>query len=439
MRVRATILQTPAAGQIQILENHEIIVDDGVITSVAPAEGAPTADTVVLDSSTVLLPGLIDTHIHAPQWPQLATGLDLPLERWLFEHTFPLEARFADLDFATRVWDDMVPGLLRRGTTTAVYYGSVHEPATEQLARACVAHGQRAFVGRVGMDHPEGTPDYYRDADAAAGVLASQRSIEAVQQIDAGAGLVAPIITPRFIPACTDALLQGLGELAAATGVRVQTHCSESDWEHHYVLDRYGRTDTDALAGFGLATDHSVLAHAGHLTDEDRSTLVSLGAGVAHCPLSNSYFGNGVFSARKALDAGLRVGLGTDIAGGPDGSVLANCSHAVTASRMLEDGVDTATDAAHRGVPNSRIDIATAFWFATGGGAELLGIEAGLLAPGKLFDAIAVSVGPQSSVRIWPEVDDWTRIFEKVVRSTTPADITRVWVQGAEVTPGAQQ
>lgn len=429
--IRGTILQTPAPGKLQVLEDHCLVVnEDGRIVSVEPAQPDQQID-VVLPASSVLLPGLIDTHIHAPQWPQLGTGLDLPLERWLFERTFPLEARFADLAFASAVWDEMVPTLLAGGTTTAVYYGSTHEAATTALAQACHAHGQRAFVGRVAMDHPEGTPDWYRDATASESVDASHRSVQTIQALSGRPGLVRPIITPRFIPACSDAALTGLGELAEATGALVQTHVSESDWEHGYVLDRFGVSDTQALVNFGLVRDHTVLAHGVHLGTDDVASLRQIGAGVAHCPLSNSYFGNGVFPANRWLGEGLRIGLGTDVAGGPESSLMRQCSHAVTSSRMLEDGVEPTLPAADRGTADSRIDITTAFFMATVGGADLLGIEAGLLAEGKLFDAVAVDLGtepPRSD-------DDWAMVFEKLIRNGDARSITRVWVDGQDVTP----
>ncbi len=425
--IRGTILQTPSPGELQVLEDHLVTVDNGMITAVEPA-GDRQADHT-LDPDVVLLPGLIDTHIHAPQWPQLGTGLDLPLETWLYEYTFPLEARFVDEAFADAVWQDMVPALLERGTTTAVYYGSVHVPATTALARACLQHGQRAFVGRVAMDHPDGTPPWYRDVDAERAVDASARSIEEIHGLADNTGLVRPIITPRFIPACSDHALKGLSRLADDTGVLIQSHCSESDWEHRHVLERYGTTDAEALEALGLARDHTVLAHATHLSESDRGLLATSGAGISHCPLSNAYFSNAVFSARRALDAGVRVGLGTDIAGGSEPSVLAQCGHAVTASRMLEDGVDVDRQGPIRGRSNSRIDIITAFWMATVGGADLLGIPAGLLAPGRYFDAVAVD---RRQLAPAPLADDrpWDHRFEQLVRNAGPKAIKHVWVDG---------
>lgn len=419
LTVRATIMHTPTSDRLEVLTDQLISVgDDGTIESVRAA-GDERAD-VVLGDDAVLLPGMIDTHLHAPQWPQLGTGLDLPLERWLFEYTFPLEARFADLGYATRVWDSMVPTLLAHGTTTAVYYGSLHEPATVALAEACLRHGQRSFVGRVAMDHPDGSPDWYRDRSPAVAVEASARSVDAIRSLPDPLGLVEPILTPRFVPACTDATLEGLGELAGSTGVRVQTHCSESDWEHRHVLERCGSTDAHVLDRFGLLREHTVLAHATHLTGEDRSLVAGRGAGVAHCPLSNVYFANRPFSARRALDAGVRVGLGTDVAGGPSPSLLGQCGHAVAASQRLVDDGD----------PAARIDAVTAFWMATAGGADLLGIAAGVLAPGRQFDAISVSL---QELGVDRDVDGPDRVFEKLVRLAGPADITAVWVAGRVV------
>lgn len=434
MKIRGTILHTPRIGQLEVLEDQVISTNpQGSIDSITPyADGCLT--DIELGDSSVLLPGLIDTHIHAPQWPQIGTGLDEPLEKWLFKYTFPLEARYEDEEFARTVWKSMVPELLRQGTTTAVYFSSIHEPATAALAETCLAYGQRSYIGRVAMDHPEGTPDWCRDANATVGIEASRRSIADIRSLPGNNSLVQPIVTPRFIPACTDELLEGLGRLAEAEGVLTQTHCSESDWEHGYVLERFGISDTSALERFGLLRDHSVLAHGSHLANEDIQLAITTGAGVAHCPLSNSYFADAVFPLARAMKEGLRIGLGSDIAGGSQSSLFRQCEHAVTVSRMLEDGVDASVNAEQRGVSESRIDIPTAFWTATAGGAELLGIPAGVLAEGFMFDAIAVDIGANSSTGVWPEFDDWSRIFEKVVRRTTGNDIKRVWVNGHEVT-----
>ncbi len=432
--LRATIVQAPEPGRFETVPDAVITVEDGWIAAIEAGGGGEVDVTIGavdgVGSGAVLVPGLVDLHVHAPQFPQLGTGLDLPLERWLFDYTFPLEARYADTAWAIRVWDSLVPALLANGTTTAVYYGTTHVDATTALADACRRHGQRAWVGRVGMDHPEQTPEWYRDATAVDGVAASAASIASIRLLDPVGDLVRPIVTPRFVPACTDELLTGLGELAADTGALVQTHCSESDWEHGHVIDRCGVHDANALDGFGLLAPGTVLAHSVHLDDADRALLVDRGAGVAHCPLSNAYFGNGVFPLRRALEAGVKVGLGTDIAGGPSASLLENAAATVTSSRMLRDGVDIDVPAGERPRPEAAVDAATALWLATLGGAEVLGEPIGLLEPGRRFDAVALRIDRFGT---WPEVDDDDRRAEKLVRLARAADVDAVWVQGQQV------
>jgi len=423
-------MQTPSLTQLEVLRNTVIDVDEhGVITAVGDREGPVTYD---FGADTIVLPGLIDTHLHAPQWPQLGTGLDLPLERWLFGHTFPLEQRLTDPAFAAIVWPQMVSTLLAHGTTTAVYYGTIDVETTTMLAATCAELGQRAFVGRVAMDHPEGTPDWYRDTTAASAIADSHASIEAINAL--ANPLVQPIVTPRFTPACTDDALRGLGQLAADTGTLLQTHCSESDWEHQYALERFNMSDTQALASFGLMQPHTVLAHGDHLGERDLEVIKHAHAGVAHCPLSNAYFANAVFPARRALDAGVMVGLGTDIAGGASPGLLPQCAHAVTASRYLEDGVDPAQRPEDRGVPDSRLTIQQAFHLATKGGADLVGQPIGLIEVGRSFDAVAVTTNREGSpLQLWEDIDDDARAFEKIVRLATPSDITAVFVAGTQV------
>ena len=444
MVVVGTAYHAPTPTALEVLTDVAIVVGaDGAIVGIHSAGSAEAAGAIStalrvvrLSPDQRLLPGLVDLHVHAPQWPQLGTGLDLVLERWLFEYTFPLEARYADSQFALDVWQHMVPTLLAHGTTTAVYFATVHEESTRLLAEQCVKFGQRAFIGRVAMDHPEGTPEWYRDASAAAGVEASHASIEAVRSVGGEHALVQPIITPRFVPACTDELLAGLGALAITSGVSVQTHCSESDWAHTVVRERFGESDATVLREMGLMRDGTVLAHANFLSDEDMGIVRSAAAGVAHCPQSNSYFANAVFPVRRALALGVKVGMGTDVAGGAHPGLLGQCSMAVASSRMLEDGVDPLLPSNDRGTPGARIDAVTAFHLATAGGGDVLGIPVGRFHVGQQFDAFVIdTAGSPSGLRRWEGVDNEERLFEKIVHLAGPADIGIVWVSARAVSP----
>lgn len=388
-----------------------------------------------LSSDQYLLPGLIDLHVHAPQWPQMGKALDKPLEKWLNDYTFPLEARYADVDFARRNYTELVSALLANGTTTAVYFATLHTESSVELARICLAQGQRALVGRVAMDDPSQCPDYYRDETAASAEAETRAFIRAVAELPGNtAKRVLPVITPRFIPSCTDDLLKRLGTVAKETGCHVQTHCSESDWEHGYVKERLGKTDTVALRDFGLLTQKTILAHSNHIEDDDADLIKKTGAGVAHCPLSNFYFANAVFPLRAMLDRGLNVGLGTDIAGGHSPSVFDACRHAITASKALNDGVDARIKPEHRGRPGSAVSFKEAFWLATAGAGGVLELPVGKLEVGYQFDAIVIDTrAAGSDIYIHPAEDQPEDRLQKIIFNARRNNISRVWVDGKAV------
>jgi guanine deaminase len=440
-----TALHAPTRGQIERLDDVVVSVDDGgAITEIlahASADGSAlaarhrAAGTLrELRRGQYLVPGLVDLHVHAPQWPQLGLALDHPLEVWLQNYTFPLEARYADLAYAAPVYESLVAELLANGTTTAVYYGSIHLPATQRLAEICLSRSQRALIGRVAMDDPDQCPPYYRDASAASAESDTRAFLDFVHTLPGnGAGLIKPVITPRFIPSCTDDLLHRLGALARATGCHVQTHCSESDWAHAYVLGRCGVTDTTALDGFGLLTRRTILAHGNFIGDADVQRIVTRGAGIAHCPLSNVYFSDAVLPLRRLLERNVHVGLGTDIAGGASPSLLENARYAVIASRMLEAGVDTTEDRAARRREDSRIDAPTAFWLATAAGGIALDLPIGVFKEGFQFDAVLIDPDmPGGNLRLG-QGDTAQDMLQKIVYNGTRANVREVWVAGRSV------
>ncbi len=444
--IEATIVDTPVRGEVRTRAGALITVaESGLIDSVLAADDpqhctvrdalASRGQLFVFGEGQFLLPGLIDLHNHAPQWPQLGKALDVPLEVWLNRYTFPLEAKYADLAFAAAVYESLVESMIGNGTTTAVYFATTHLAATEELVDVCLRQGQRAVVGKVAMDHADGCPDFYRDESAAVAVAETAQLIEYITAHSGNANaLVQPAITPRFIPSCTDELLAGLGELAEGTAAYVQTHCSESDWAHSYGLQRFGQSDTATYHDFGLLTSKTVLAHSNFVTDQDLALISTVGAAVAHCPLSNFFFANAVFPARHALEAGAHVGLGTDVSGGPGSSIFGAVTNAVVASRVLEDGVDATVSAADRGTPNSRVSFAEAFWMATTGGGEALGLPIGVLEPGYSFDAMVIdSAVPDTDLTVWPELDSPDDVLQKIVNTAVRRNVTKVWVQGVEV------
>ena len=426
--LRASAFHTPERGRLEYLSDALIRVSAaGVIEAVEKAgEAVPDGPLLTLPQGQYLLPGMVDLHVHAPQWPQLGRALDVPLEEWLQAHTFPLEARYADLAFAQAVYGELIDSLLAHGTTCAAYFGTIHLEATALLAQICLEKGQRALVGKVAMDAPGECPDYYRDANAHAATTGTSRLIERIAAMQPlGNPLVLPAITPRFLPSCTGELLGNLGALARENPLHIQTHCAESAWEVAHGRARFGDSDVVVLDGFGLLQPHTLLAHGNFLTGPDRARIGERGAAIAHCPLSNAYFAGRTLPAGDILAEGLRLGLGTDISGGHSPSLLESARFAVTASRMLaaQDGGAAA------------IGVVEAFWMATAGGGEALGLPIGVLAPGFEFDASVIDTTgrPGLSEPLAHADDTPGGVFEKIVRRAGRADIRKVWVRGREI------
>lgn len=437
--IEGSLFTSTSPTSVSYQEHQLICIDDSgyierIIARTEPdfesvRQAASRSDTLVtLAADQYILPGFIDLHIHAPQWPNAGLALDRPLNEWLDTYTFPLEAKYADPAFAKRIYDALVSRLLSNGTTTALFFGTIHNPANLELAKACIRHGQRGFIGKVAMDNPKETPTYYQDASAQVAVDQTKQFIHQLADLNRTTDLKqTPVITPRFVPSCTPASLQGLGDLAQKYDLPVQSHCSESDWENGFALEHYHMRDADVLDRYGLLTDKAVMAHGTLLNEQDYQLFKTRQVAIAHCPISNVYFGNAVLPVKRILNRQLKMGLGTDISGGYSPSLYHNIRQAVMSSRMLQDGVDNQLAADHRGVANSAITAKTAFYMATFGGAESLHLKTGKIAPGYLADLQIVQL---STHIIPPDKDD--DIFDALLYQTEEQDIVQVYVQGKQ-------
>ena len=370
----------------------------------------------VIPAGNYLLPGFTDLHIHAPQWPQAGLALDKPLSEWLNTYTFPLESKFKDLKYAEKVYRSLIQELLANGTTTGLFFGSIHTDANLVLAKVCAQLGQRAFIGKVAMDNPDQTPAYYRDASAAEAISETEKFIQQLFDLQKQTQAeLTPVITPRFVPSCTDETLKGLGQLAAKYDLPVQSHCSESVWEDQYAVDRFAKSDAQVLDQFGLLTDKAVMAHGTQLSDNDLTLFHQKQTAIAHCPISNAYFGNDVMRVKDAHQKAVKIGMGTDISGGFSPSIYRNMQQAIMSSQMLQDA----------GRPNARISATNAFYLATIGGAEALHIKSGQIKAGFKADFQIVQDQYFDISSNEPQ-----EIFERLVYHTNKENIKQVYVSG---------
>ncbi|KAF2236169.1 guanine deaminase [Viridothelium virens] len=372
------------SGRIEFIERD---VDD--ISSVLEKQGWKGVKVVKIKDHGFFFPGFIDTHIHAPQYPNAGIFGKTTLIDWLDKYTFPMEASFSSLARARQVYNRIVNRTLSHGTTTAAYYATVHVPATNLLADICHAKHQRAFIGRVCMDTM--SPPNYRDTSPEDAVAATRATIQHITSLDPSHSLLIPIITPRFAPSCTPACLSALGRLHKETNLPIQTHIAEN----HAELDLVRRTFpshpsyTAVYDDHGLLGPRTVLAHAVHLSPAEVALIRARGAKVSHCPASNTALTSGAAKVRELLLEDITIGLGTDVSGGYSPSVLVAARHAVMVSRHVAMGSGEGEGDA------AKLTEAEVLWLATRGGARALGLEerVGGFEVGMEWDAQMVVLG----------------------------------------------
>lgn len=403
-----------------------VIKGDTIVERAAPQEldqllmkyGKTFGDVTILKPDQFLMPGLIDTHIHASQFPNAGLALDLTLLDWLQKYTFPTETGLSELSRAEQVYSRCVRATLDSGTTTAAYFATIHSKASLLLASICQRLGQRAWVGKVCMDR--NSPDSYRE-DTEASVAATKQFVSSITELNSD--LVRPIITPRFVPSCSRELMSQLGGLAAQHNIAIQTHLSENIPECKWVKELEPDCDNyaEVYNRCGLLTDRTILAHCVHLTDQEVELLASTGAGVSHCPNSNFSLKSGVCDVRRLRQAKVKIGLGTDCSGGFSPSMLNSMRMTVMASNSL-----TFRDPSY-----NPLQFSDALYLATRGGAELLQRQdtLGSLDLDKKADILLVDMDAQSNTRLFggesPE-----DIVSKFVFLSDDRNIRTVWVDG---------
>jgi len=421
--LRARLLTPLDAGGSRHEPDGLLVVDAaGRLTFAgAAAERPAEADTALDLRPWVVLPGLVDLHAHLPQLPNAGLGAGLDLLTWLERYIFPLERGFDEAE-ATRLAPLAWQAFAAAGTTTALVYGAVYEASLEATFRAAEAHGIRAIVGKVMMDR------ITYDATIDPATILDRTLREAADLIDRwhgrDDGRLQYAVTPRFAVSCTADLLRESAALARSTGAYWQTHLSEDRGEIEEVARLFPEASdyVDVYDRAGGLGERAVLAHAVHLSDRELARLVETGTRVAHCPASNLFLASGVMPLARYLEAGLTVGLGSDVAAGPDLSIFTAMRVGAYAKNAL--GV-AGYGTGHMMTPLDWLRMGTL------GGATALGLadRIGSLEAGKEADVIAVD---PSFVAPIPGVtdDDPVDLVSRLVYRTHPDMVRAAWVRG---------
>lgn len=297
--------------------------DDGTILWTGPAALLPQsfrAAPVDDYGDCIVMPGLIDAHIHFPQYRMLAaSGKDL-LD-WLSRFTFPEESRYADAAYAARAAEIFLDRLAQHGTTTALAFCSVHKTSAEALFAAAERRNMALVTGKTMMDR-NAIPAVQDDPETGA------RESEELYRRWHGKGRLRYAVTPRFAVTSTQAQLQVAGELLASLpGALMQTHLSESPGEIALVKQLFPEAEdyTDVYDRCGLLGARSLFAHGIHLSERECTRLSESGSTIVHCATSNTFLGSGLMRMQhlRMAERPIHIGVATDVGGGTSYSMLA--------------------------------------------------------------------------------------------------------------------
>lgn len=366
----------------------------------------------------LIIPGLTDLHLHAPQYTFRALGMDLELLEWLNTNTFPEEAKYAGLNYAKEAYTLFAEEMKTGATTRACVFGTIHTEATELLMDLLEETGICTWVGKVNMDR--NSPDYLCEKSAAQSAAETQAWIERTLP---KYHYTKPMITPRFVPSCTDALMKRLGELAREYDLPVQSHLSENPEEVAWVkaLAPESAFYGDAYDRFGLFGKEvpTIMAHCVYSGEEEMRRIYENGVFIAHCPQSNTNIASGIAPVRRYLDMGMRIGLGTDVAGGFSASILRAMSDCIQVSKLRWRLLDQAL---------RPVSLEEAFYMGTKGGGAFFG-KAGSFEEGYLFDAVVIDDSALQTPRLLSLRDR----LERIVYMPESCSVVAKYVEGRKI------
>lgn len=384
--IKGNICQTKNPGELDLHERAFAVCVDGVSRGVFNTLPEEYAYLPIYDyGDSLIFPGMVDLHVHAPQYAFRGMCMDLELMDWLNRYTFPEEEKYENIKYAEKAYGLFVDALKKSATTRACIFATRHRYATELLMELMEKSGLVSYVGKVNMDR-EASEKLAEDSAE----ISAYTTFGWINATKDKFKNTKPILTPRFIPCCTDKLMEELREIQMAYGIPVQSHLSESKGEIDFVkslrpdnafygdsyneYDLFGKNDD-------IDTDvKTVMAHCVWSSDDEVDLMRKNGVFVAHCPASNMNLTSGIAPIRKYLNLGLNIGLGSDIAGGQSESIFRAITDAIQVSKMYFRMVDESY---------KPLVFSEAFYLATKGGGAFFG-KVGSFEEGYEFDAVVM-------------------------------------------------
>ena len=417
--LKGNIVYSKSQTEFAICEHGYLVCKDGKVDGIYQTLPFRLGGNPIRDyGDCLIIPGLVDLHIHAPQYSYRGLGMDMELLEWLEVNTFPEEAKFEEIDYAKKSYRIFTENLKNSATTRACIFATVHRPATLLLMDMLEKSGVDTYVGKVNMDR--NCPGYICEETQES----AEETLEWIKDVNHRKyENTKPILTPRFTPSCTDELMEELKKIQMRFALPLQSHLSENPGEIEWVkeLCPWSEFYGDVYDRFGLfgADCPTVMAHCVYSGDEEIARMKENGVFIAHCPESNMNVSSGIAPVRKFLEEGLNVGIGSDVAGGSTENLFCAMAHAVQSSKLrwrLQDNTLAALTAEE------------VFYMATKGGGAFFG-KVGSFEPGYEFDAVVLD----DSRLQHPQPLDIRSRLERMIYLADDREIRAKYVKGREI------
>lgn len=375
--LKGNIIYSESQEKIRVVPKGYLVCEEGLSKGVFEELPEKWKDIEVKDyGEQLIIPGLSDIHLHAPQYAFRGLGMDMELLEWLDTYTFPEESKYQDLEYAKKAYEIFVEDLKQNGTTRVCVFATIHEEATILLMDLLEQSGIKGYVGKVSMNR--NSPAYLCEDTPKENV---RNWLEVVK---GRYRRIQPILTPRFTPSCTDDLMEDLAKLQKEYHLPLQSHLSENPSEVAWVQELEPESSCygdayDRLGAFG-SNGKTVMAHCVYSGEEECELMKKRNVFVAHCPQSNTNLASGVAPAKKYIQQGFSIGLGSDIAGGASISILRAMADAIQASKLRWRLLDSSWEP---------LTFEEAFYMGTKGGGAFFG-NVGSFEVGYEVDALVI-------------------------------------------------
>ena len=417
--LRGNIVYSKDQNELNICEHGYLVCREGKVEGVYQTLPFRLGGNPIHDhGDCLIIPGLVDLHIHAPQYSFRGLGMDMELLEWLETNTFPEEAKYESPEYARKAYQIFADNMRKSATTRACIFGTVHREATLLLMDLMEKTGLDTMIGKVNMDR--NCPDYIiEETEESAG-----ETLEWIKDVlHRKYKNTRPILTPRFTPSCTDELMEELKKLQMRYGLPLQSHLSENPGEIAWVkeLCPWAEFYGDAYDRFGLfgADCPTVMAHCVYSGEQEIERMKENGVFIAHCPESNMNVSSGIAPVRTFLEQGLHVGIGSDVAGGSTENLFRAMAHAVQSSKLRWRLTDDSLEA---------LTAEEVFYMATKGGGAFFG-KVGSFEKGYEFDAVVLD-----DTRLkHPQPLDVRSRLERMIYLADEREIRAKYVKGKEI------